>query len=200
MVLRYLIRIILFFSLSCCIPITVIAGEPTERVKAATDKLLSIITDPELKGPEMAKVRDKMIRQTVDDVFDWEAFSQRALATHWGERTSEEKKEFISLFGQLLERTYMDKTRQYSGEKIEFLSEEIEGEYGVIKAKVITASGREIAVDYRVMKEKGDWFIYDVYVEGVSFVNNYRVQFNNIITRSSYEELVRRLKEKVAGE
>ncbi|MFC1533070.1 phospholipid-binding protein MlaC [Thermodesulfobacteriota bacterium] len=195
--IRYICRSILSVLLTFIMPLTVLAGEPTERIKRTTDKLVAIITDPELAAPEMAEKRNRMLRETVDDVFNWEAFSKRALAIHWKKRTREEQKEFITLFGQLLERTYMDKTRHYSGEKLFFLNETIKGDYGVVKAKVVLKNGKEIKVDYRIKKEEGKWFIYDVYVEGVSLVNNYRVQFNNIITRSSYEKLITRLKAKL---
>lgn len=200
MVLNSVLLLILSIFINFAWPYSAYAGEPTDRIKAATDRLLSIITDPELKAPEVAEKRNRMIRETVDKVFDWEAFSRRALATHWGKRTPEEKKEFISLFGQLLERTYIDKTRQYSGEKVVFLDEHIDGKYGEVKTNVITRNGKKIKVDYRLTKKKGGWFIYDVYVEGISFVNNYRVQFNNIINRSSYEDLVKRLKSKLVEE
>jgi phospholipid transport system substrate-binding protein len=193
--IMFLITSIIFISLA--LTYNVKAGEPTERIRATTDRLLTIITDPDLKAPEVADKRNRMIRETVDKVFDWEAFSRRALATHWSKRSRKEKNEFISLFGQLLERTYIDKTRQYSGEKVIFLDEHVDGKYGEVKTNVITRNGKEIKVDYRVMKEKDGWFVYDVYVEGISFVNNYRVQFNNIITRSSYEDLIDRLKSKL---
>lgn len=181
-------------------PTPLSAGEPTERIKATIDKLIEIVTNPQLDAPEMAEKRARMIRSTIDDVFDWAAFSQRTMGRHWRKLTAVQKKEFIEFFGQLLERTYMDKTRHYSGEKMEFLNEDIDGDYGSVEAKVISKNGVEISVEYRIMKRDGIWFVYDVYVEGVSLVNNYRVQFNNIITRSSYEELVRRLKTKLEEE
>lgn len=181
-------------------PVLLLAGEPTERIKATTDKLIEIVSNPQLDPPEMAEKRARMIRAAVDEVFDWAAFSQRAMGKHWRKLTPVQKKEFIESFGQLLERTYMDKTRQYSGEKMEFLTEDIEGAYGSVEAEVILKNGAKVAVEYRVMKRNGTWFVYDVYVEGVSLVNNYRVQFNNIITRSSYEELLRRLKSKLDEE
>ena len=195
---QFFIIVCVLFLLSV-IPAAAVAGEATDRIKNTTDKLIEIVQNKDLDAPEMAEKRARMIRDAVDEVFDWEAFSQRALSRHWRNRTPEEKKEFISLFGKLLERTYMDKTRQYSGEKVDFISEEIDGKYGVVKAVVMTNEKGEVNIEYRVSKEKGTWFVYDVLVEGVSLVNNYRVQFNDIIMRSSYEELVKRLKEKLEG-
>jgi phospholipid transport system substrate-binding protein len=153
-----------------------------------------------MDAPEMEEQRNRMIREAVDEVFDWEAFSQRAMGRHWKKLTDDEKKEFISLFGQLLERTYMNKTRQYSGESIVFLNEDIDGKYGVLEAKILTENGMEIPVIYSMMQKNGAWIVYDVSIEGVSLVNNYRNQFNNILTKSSYEELKSRLESKLEEE
>ena len=199
MFLRYILRLSLPFLLYffLVIPYAAMAGEPTNRIKTALDKLIEIVTNHELEAAGMEEKRNKMIRGVVDGIFDWEAFSQRALGRHWRNRSSEEKKEFIYLFGQLLERTYMDKTRQYAGEKVSFVGETIEGNYGVVKSLITTKDGAEIPADYRVRKRGNTWYVYDVQVEGVSLVNNYRTQFNDIIMKSSYEELVKRLKAKL---
>ena len=181
------------------VPRVVMAGGPKDRIKATTDKLLTIITDPELQRPETREKRNRMIREAVDRVFDWEAFSRRALSSHWSERTPQEKREFISLFGDCIEQTYIDKTLQYSGEKVVFLNEIIDGQYGEVITKIITKNGKSIKVEYRVRKKEKGWFVYDIYVMGVSFVNNYRKQFNSIITGSSYEELVNRLRSKLVN-
>ena len=193
----YFLRLSIAVSILLLLTGTVQAGEATDRIKNATDKLIEIVTNHDLDPPAMAEKRAHMIRETVDSIFDWTAFSQRALGRHWRTLSQKEKDEFVFLFGQLLERTYMDKTRQYSGEKMNFISEEIDGKYGVVKAEVALKSGSNIAVEFRVMKDKGTWYIYDVYVEGVSLVNNYRVQFNNILTKSGYEELISKLKTKL---
>lgn len=192
-ILRHLtaIFILLFFSL------TINAGEATDRIKAATDKLIEIVANHDLDAPEMAEKRAKMIRETVDEVFDWSAFSQRALGRHWGTLSKAQKKEFIFYFGQLLERTYMDKTRHYSGEKMIFLNEKIDGKYGVVGAKITLSSGKDAAIEYRVIKPSDKWFIYDVFVEGISLVSNYRSQFSTILTKSGYDELLKRLKTKL---
>jgi phospholipid transport system substrate-binding protein len=173
------------------------AGVATDRIKAATDKLLEIVTNHDLDPPEMAEQRAHMIRETVDSVFDWGAFSQRALGKNWRKLSKEQKDEFIVLFGQLIERTYMDKTRQYSGQKLSFIKEETDEKYGTVDAEVIMKNEANIAIQFRIFKKNDTWFIYDVYVAGVSFVNNYRDQFNDIMTKSGYNELVNRLKAKL---
>jgi phospholipid transport system substrate-binding protein len=190
-------QLILSISLFFAIPLTVTAGEPTDRIKTVSDKLIALITDNTLQSPEMKEKKEKMIMETVDSVFNWEEFSKRALAKNWSKRTDQEKKEFTSLFGQLVERSYMDKTSQYSGENVLFLDEKIDGEYGSVNTKLITSTGTETPVEYRMINKNGTWWVYDVYIEGVSLVNNYRSQFNSILANSSYEELVKRLKEKI---
>jgi phospholipid transport system substrate-binding protein len=173
------------------------AGEPTEQIKKTTDKILGIVTDSSLKVPEKAGERQRRIREAVDERFDWEEMSRRTLARHWAARTDDEKRTFIDLFGKLLERTYMDKVEGYSGEKVQYVDERVEGEYAAVAVKIITQQNREISVIYRMKKKDGNWYVYDISIEGVSLINNYRTQFNNILTSSSFGELLERLREKV---
>jgi phospholipid transport system substrate-binding protein len=176
------------------------ADGPMERIKETTDKIIAILSDPALKAPDKAEEKRRRLRQVVDERFDWEEFSRRTLAKHWKKRTEKEKREFVPLFGMLIERTYMDKVEDYSGEKVSYEDEKVKGKYGLVKAKVVTNDKREIDVDYRLKYKGTDWYVYDVKVVGVSLVKSYRVQFNDIIMQSSYEDLVKRLKEKLAAE
>ncbi|MFC1838894.1 phospholipid-binding protein MlaC [Thermodesulfobacteriota bacterium] len=186
--------IFLFALLFSC---TVLAGEATDRIKATTDKLIEIVTNHELDPPEMENKRYHMIKEAVDMVFDWEAFSQRAIGKHWRKLNREERKEFIFLFGRLIERTYMDKTRKYSGEQIRFVNEKTDKKYGTVEAIVTTKYGMEVEVRYSVIKKNGSWFVYDLHVEGISLGFIYRVQFNSIMITSSYNGLLKRLKTKI---
>ena len=186
------VLLILIFAGPC------FAGVPTDGIKKTTDRILAIVSDSALKGPENEKKRGQLIRKAVDERFDWEAMTKRSLARHWRKRTEAEKKEFISLFGKLLERTYLDKVGSYSGEKVIYVGEAIDGRYGTVTAKILTHSQTEVEVRYRLKERNGDWQVYDISVEGVSLVNNYRKQFNSIILRSSYDELVQKLRKKVA--
>jgi phospholipid transport system substrate-binding protein len=174
-----------------------LAGEPTDQIKQTTDKILSIVTDPALKSPTKAQERRKLIRGAVDERFNWEEMARRSLARYWDQRTAEEKKEFVRLYSDLLERTYMDKVEGYSGEKIVYEGESGDDAYAVVKVKIATKKNTDIRVDYRLKKEINKWLIYDVSIEGVSLINNYRTQFNSIITQSSYENLVKKLRDKV---
>jgi phospholipid transport system substrate-binding protein len=186
--------------LTFAIVVPVWAGAPVDAIKETTDKILAIITDPNLKDPAKAKERRSLIRKAVDERFDWKEMSRRSLARHWLKRTEEEKQAFVSLFGRLLERTYMDKVEDYSGEKVIYAGEVIDGEYGVVEVKIVTTKETEIPVIYKLREKEEDWLVYDISIEGVSLINNYRVQFNNMLARSSYEKLVKKLQEKVAEE
>ncbi|MCD6295039.1 MAG: ABC transporter substrate-binding protein [Deltaproteobacteria bacterium] len=186
------VLLILMFAGPC------FAGVPTDHIKETTDRILVIVSDPALKGPENKNKRDQLVRQAVDERFNWEAMTQRSLSRHWRKRTEAEKKEFVALFGKLLDRTYMDKVGNYSGEKVLYVGETIDGRYGTVTTKILTHSQTEVEVRYRLKETNGEWRVYDISIEGVSLVNNYRKQFNSIILRSSYDELVRKLRKKVA--
>jgi phospholipid transport system substrate-binding protein len=172
-------------------------GEPTNRIKEGTDKIIAVLSDPNLLGDEKADKRHQAIRQAVDEIFDWEEMAKRSLARHWRERTDEEKKEFVVLYGELLERTYIDRVEGYSGEEVIYMEERIDGKYALVKVKIVTKTKQEIAVEYRLKTNSKQWLVYDVSVEGVSLVNNYRNQFNQILMKSSYETLVDRLRKKI---
>lgn len=199
MSLKYIKRLLPFLSILLMVPSFVMAGEATDRVKTVSDKIFSIISDKTLQTPEMKAKREQAIMDTVDGAFNWEEFSKRTLAKNWGKRTDSEKQEFVALFKELIKRTYMEKSGQYSGGKVEFLDEKIDGEYGSVKTQLVSPSGTQTPVEYRVMKKDGTWWVYDIYIEGVSLVSNYRSQFNDILVKSSFEDLLKRLKEKVKG-
>jgi len=176
------------------------AGEPTELIQKTTDRVIAILNDPSLKGPDKTEEKVRKIREAVDERFAWEEISRRTLARHWKERTPAERAEFIKLFGMLLERTYLDKVKEgYSGEKVLYGREKVEGRYGLVGVTIVTKQNTEIPVEYRMLKKGDNWFIYDISIEGVSLVNNYRKQFSHILSRSSYNELLEKLRAKVEG-
>lgn len=177
---------------------TVTAGVPTDKIKETTDEIIGIVSDPLLKDPAKATERRMLIRRAVDRRFDWAEMARRSLARYWRERTDEEKRTFVEIFGKLLESTYLDKVEGYSGEKVIYVDEDIDGDYSVVRVKIITIKNEQIDVEYRLKKKETNWLVYDISVAGVSLVNNYRVQFSSILARSSFQDLVKRLKEKVA--
>ncbi len=199
MICKRLIMVPLLFFMTLVISGSSIAGGPTEDVRKTTDRLLAVVSDPAMKSADMAAERARRIRKAVDERFDWKEMSKRTLARHWKKRTEREKEEFIDLFGKLLERTYLDKVESYSGEKVLYVGEKVDGKYGIVVVKIVTKKDTEILVKYKLKNKGGEWLVYDISIEGVSLVNNYRKQFNSIMTRSSYEDLIKKLRKKVEG-
>jgi len=173
------------------------AGEPTDQIKETVDAVVKILNNNEFKKPEKAKERRTKIRQTVDKSFDFEEMAKRSLAAHWKERTPAEQKEFVALYADLLENTYIRKIERYNNEKVVYHEERLDGDYAVVKTKIVDKKGLSIPVDYRTFRKKDTWEVYDIVIEGVSLVNNYRTQFTQIIRSDSYNDLVKRLREKV---
>lgn len=184
------------FVLSLSLLVTAYAGVPTDQVRQTVDKVLDILNNKELKKPGKVKERRAAIRKTVGERFDFEEMAKRSLALYWKQRTPEEKKEFVPLYADLLERSYIKKIENYSDEKIIYTDEKIDDGYAIVKTKIITKRNVEIPIEYRLLKKNNKWDVYDVVIESVSLVNNYRNQFSKIIRTNSYEELVKRMKHK----
>ena len=172
------------------------AGVPTDQLRGSIDLVLKIVTEPELKKEAKTAERRKRIRAVVDQIFDFTEISQRCLGRHWQARTPAEREQFVALFGDLLENAYVAKIESYSGEKIEYPGDVIEGDLAVVKTRIVTKQQTEIPVDYRMFLNNGRWAVYDVSIEGISLIGNYRTQFNAVINRSGYPELVAKLKAK----
>jgi phospholipid transport system substrate-binding protein len=173
------------------------AGKAIDQIKETSDRILVILNDDSLKGSENESKRNSMIKEIVNKRFDWEEFSKRALAKYWQEQTTEDKNEFITLFGTLLERTYKDRVANYSVAKVIYDEEKLDGNYGLVRVRIQTLEKKEYPVTYKVMLKNEDWFVYDVSVGGISLVNNFRVQFRDILRKSNFQELLARLREKV---
>jgi phospholipid transport system substrate-binding protein len=172
------------------------AGAPTEQLKGAIDRVLKTLEEPSLKATGKTKERRSEVRKIADDIFDFTETAKRSLARHWQGRTGKEREEFVVLFGDLLERSYISKIELYGGERILYVGESVDSDQATVRTKIITRQGTEVPVDYRMLKRGDRWLVYDVSVEGVSLINNYRTQFNKIIQTSSYAELVKRMKTK----
>jgi len=184
------------FILSLSLLVTAYAGVPTDQMKQTIDKVIDILNNKELKKPGKVKERRTALRKAVGGKFDFEEMAKRSLALYWKQRTPEEKKEFVSFYSDLLERSYIKKIENYTDEKIIYTDEKIDDGYAIVKTKIITKRNVEIPIEYKLLKKNNKWDVYDVVIEGVSLVNNYRNQFSKIIRTSSYEELVKRMKNK----
>ena len=171
-----------------------LAGPATDRLKPEIDRVIATLDNPAFKGESKAGERRQAIRGITDGVFDWTEMAKRALGRHWAGRTPAEQQEFVGLFRDLLERAYIAKIERYSGEPITFAGELADGDLTTVRTKIFSRQGQEVAIDYRMLREGDRWRVYDVLIEGISLVNNYRTQFDGIIKTSSYEELVKKLK------
>jgi phospholipid transport system substrate-binding protein len=172
------------------------AGPASDQVKASVDRVLKLVQDPELKKPQNAEKRRAQIREVARGLFDFEEMAKRALARHWAARNPEQRKRFTDLFADLLENSYVSKIESYGGEKIVYLPEQADSETVTVRSKIVTQRGTEIPLDYRLQKEGDRWEVYDVSIEGVSLVGNYRSQFNKIITQNSFDELMKKMEQK----
>ncbi|MEF9437732.1 MAG: ABC transporter substrate-binding protein [Candidatus Mariimomonas ferrooxydans] len=166
------------------------------EIKANVDKVLEVLRDKELKKPGNKQKRREKIRKVLRQNFNYEEMSKRALAVHWKKRTPVEKKGFISLFRDLLERSYIKRIEEYTDENVVYAAESIDGDYAEVKTKIITERKVEIPINYRLLKSSTKWKVYDVVIEGISLIKNYRTQFNKIIRSKSFEALIKRMKNK----
>jgi len=177
-----------------------VAGGATDQVKGTVDQVLKILNDPTLKGERKIKERRAKIRQVVLQRFGFAEMSKRSLGRHWNERTPQERTEFVGLYTDLLERSYIDRVDGYSGEQVAYQGETLDGNYSEVRSKILTKKSQEVSIVYRLLMNGANWEVYDVIIEGVSLVNNYRTQFSKIIRTSSYEALVKKMQAKLEGE
>ncbi|HKX05146.1 MAG TPA: ABC transporter substrate-binding protein [Methylomirabilota bacterium] len=172
------------------------AGVPTDQLRGAVDRVLKTLDDPSLKGGDKVADRRGAVRKIANEIFDFGEIAKRSMARHWQPLSEAQRTEFVGLFADLLERSYISKIETYGGEKIQYTAEKIDGDYATVSTRIVTKNGTEVPVDYRMTKRGDRWLVYDVSIEGVSLVSSYRTQFNKIIQTSSYNELVSKLKNK----
>ena len=176
------------------------AGPATDQVKGTVDQVTKILTDPTLKGEKKVQERRARVRKVVLERFGFTEMSKRSLGRYWNERTPQERTEFVRLFTDLLERAYIDRVDGYSGEQVVYEGELVDGSYSEVRTKIVGKKSQDVSMTYRLLKHDSNWEVYDVIIENVSLVNNYRTQFSKIIRTSSYEALVKRMQAKLEGE
>lgn len=172
------------------------AGPPTDQLRASIDRVVRVLEDPELRKDGRTAERRAAVRRIATGIFDFSEITRRCLGTHWQARTPDERDEFTRLFTDLLERAYIGKLESYSGERVIYLGDASEDDVASVRTRLVTKQGTEIPVEYRMHRRDGHWLIYDVSIEGVSLVANYRAQFNRTIQTASYAGLVERLRAK----
>ena len=172
------------------------AGVPTEQIRGTVERAVFVLKDPRLKPAAKLKERRDQLKQILFARFDFTEMAKRALGSNWRRRTPQEQDEFVRLFTDILERAYADIIESYTDETIIYLNEKIDGTFADIGSKILTSRGEEYSIHYKAHLVSNEWKVYDVVAENISLVNNYRSQFNRVIANSSYEELLRRLRDK----
>ena len=172
------------------------AGEPTVQLRAAVDRVLLIVEDAALKETGRSQERRAAIRVVANEIFDFEEITRRALGPHWASGTPAQREELVRLFTGLLERAYVGRIEAYSGERLTWLGDTGEADLATVRTRIVTKQETAIPVEYRMHRRDGRWLAYDVTIEGISLVGNYRAQFNKIIQTSSHAGLVAALRAK----
>jgi len=169
---------------------------PTDQVRGTVNEITTILKNPALKTDAKKKDRRDLLRKAIYARFDFTEMARRSLGAEWRNRSTKEQEEFTQLFTDLLERAYLEQIESYTNERFVYGKETIDNDFAEVQSKIVTAKGEEYALNYRLRQAGKEWKIYDVVVENISLVNNYRSQFNRIISNQSYDELLRRLRDK----
>jgi phospholipid transport system substrate-binding protein len=178
--------------------IPVYAGAPLDTVKVNVNNVLDVLRNPKLKAESAKEIKKDKLRIIYKTMFDENEFSRRTLSRNWSKLNPAEQAEFVKLFEQVLEKSYADKILDYTNEKVEFTKDEMKSDtQAEVQTKIITAS-KEIPIFYRMILKDGKWKVYDVVVENVSLVQNYRTQFNDILSKNTPEQLLETLRKKVS--
>ena len=182
------------------------AGAIADDLKASVDKVLSILQDPAYTAPDKKAERDSIIHKAIGEKFSWEEMSRRALGPHWRDFTPAQQKEFVTIFNDFLERTYISKVdlflkeeKTFSTKSITYAGEKIDGQYAMVDSKAVLKE-EEIPLSYKLINKNDKWVVYDLSLEGVGIVANYRTQFNELLANGSYEKLIEKLKSKQGGD
>ena len=172
------------------------AGTPTEELRGRVDQVIRILQRSDLQGESNATDRRTAVRRVANEIFAFEETAKRTLGRHWQERTAAEREEFTRIFADLVEHAYISKIDRYSGENVSYVGESVDADEATVRTKILTKQSSQIPVDYRMLRQGSQWRVYDVIIEGVSLIANYRAQFNKIIQTSSFENLVAKLRAK----
>jgi phospholipid transport system substrate-binding protein len=191
--------------IAACIAIMVLllatgaaADSPTAQIKSTVDQVIKLLTDPRLSGENKNHERHRLLRDTILPQFDFKEMSRRSLGSNWRRLTPKQQDEFVGAFTDLLEKAYLSRIESYNKERFIYINEAIDEPYAEVRSKIVTSKGEEFSINYRLKRTDGMWKIYDVVVEDISLVNNYRSQFDRILSKTSYDELIRRMKEKLS--
>ena len=186
-------------ALLFCSSASALAGSATTQLRQTVDQLVLIIGDSALGSESRTHERREKLRKAISPRFDFLEMAMRSLGSYWQERSAVEKKEFVSLFTELLETAYVGTIESYRGEKVHYINEREEGKLATVNTRIVLGDRKSVSVNYRMRDVDGDWKVYDVIVDDISLVNNYRSQFSRVLARSSFAELLATMKDKKTG-
>ena len=172
------------------------AGGPTDQVRATLDKVLIITRNPKPQSQAQKEELRAQLAQVIYPRFDFTEMAKRALGPHWGRRSSEEQREFVKIFAELLGKSYAERIESSTNQNILYTREIADKDYAQVDTKIVSEKDAEFSINYKLHSVDKEWKVYDVVIEDISLVNNYRSQFDRVIARSSFEELVRMMKKK----
>ncbi len=190
-------RIYGILILSLILPVTAAAGTPTERTRITVDKVINILKDPALQPESKKSERRTRLRAAIQPRFDFPEMAKRTLGSHWSRLTAQEQQEFVRLFSDLLESTYVEKIESYKGEAIVYTGEKQDKDHAQVMTNVVTTKGEDFSINYNLRHVDGDWKVYDIIVENISLINNYRAQFNRVLETAGHDQLLRKLRKKI---
>ena len=197
MKLKIRLSLFIIMALLCvCAGKSADAGEPTEAIRGAVNQGVEILKNAKLDSQKQRTEVIDRLRQIVYPLFDFSEMAMRSLGAHWRRINPQQRQEFVSTFTALLEKTYADQIDLYNGQQVVYSGESIDGNYAQVDSRIIDKNGQTYSVVYRLHKIDGKWRIYDVVAENISVVNNYRAQFNRVLAKSSFEELLKTMKQR----
>ncbi len=160
------------------------------------ERVSAVLKDPRLKAETQARERRDQLRKILYSGFDFSEMAKRSLGSQWRRLSPQEQGEFVQLFTDLIERAYIDRIESYRNETFRYPKEKLDGSFAEVESRIVAQKGEEYTLLYKLQLAGSEWKVYDVVIENISLVNNYRSQFNRIIAGSSYQELVQRMKAK----
>ena len=178
------------------LPLHALAGIPLDTIKANANGVLDVLRDPKLKGDAGKKVKEQRVEAAADKLFDYVELSKRTLGLNWNKLSPEQRKEFVELYRTILKDAYVDKITGYTNEQVNFTKEVPLSETTVEVQSTVVAKAVETPIFYRVIKRESEWKVYDVVIEGVSLISNYRTQFREILGNNPPEKLIETLRKK----
>jgi phospholipid transport system substrate-binding protein len=187
---------LMFLLLCLLLPSPSRADSPTEQVRATVVKVLAIVRSPNPKSKAQIEAQRAQLLEVIHPRFDFTEMSKRSLGPNWARLTSEEQREFVKIFTALMGRAYVENIESYTDQNVLYTREVVDKDYAEVDTKIVADKRADLSINYKLHSVGKEWRVYDLVIEDISVVNNYRSQFNRVIARSSFAELVRTMKEK----